>query len=91
MPDASPGIIEEIPDLANDAKATVTSKAFTEQLILGKITVIALDVAGYDVTDLTNVPGSQPARELLLSGDASALWEYTGTAWLTYLGYEEPV
>ncbi|MGP9649872.1 glycine/betaine ABC transporter substrate-binding protein [Arthrobacter sp. MYb211] len=91
VPDASPGIIEEIPDLADDAKVTVTSKAFTEQLILGKISVIALDVAGYDVTDLTNVPGSQPARELLLSGDASALWEYTGTAWLTYLGYEEPV
>ncbi|PRA00448.1 glycine/betaine ABC transporter substrate-binding protein [Arthrobacter sp. MYb224] len=91
VPDANPGIIEEIPDLADDAKVTVTSKAFTEQLILGKISVIALDVAGYDVTDLTNVPGSQPARELLLSGDASALWEYTGTAWLTYLGYEEPV
>ncbi|WP_404287163.1 glycine betaine ABC transporter substrate-binding protein [Glutamicibacter arilaitensis] len=91
VPDANSGLIEEIPDLGQDAKVTVTSKAFTEQLILGKISVIALDVAGYDVTDLTNVPGSQPARELLLSGDASALWEYTGTAWLTYLGHEEPV
>ena len=91
VPASAPGSIQPSPDLPADAKATVTSKAFTEQLLLGKITVIALETAGFDVTDLTNVPGSQPARQLLLSGDASALWEYTGTAWLTYLGHEEPV
>jgi len=91
VPDANPGLIKADQSLDKDAKVTVTSKSFTEQLLLGKITVIALDVAGYNVTDLTNVPGSQPARQLLLSGDASALWEYTGTAWLTYLGHEKPI
>ncbi|GGL80231.1 glycine betaine ABC transporter substrate-binding protein [Glutamicibacter protophormiae] len=91
VPASAPGSIQPLPDLPETAKATVTSKSFTEQLLLGKITVIALETAGFDVTDLTNVPGSQPARQLLLSGDASALWEYTGTAWLTYLGHEEPV
>lgn len=90
-PDANPGLIKDDPSLSGDAKVTVTSKSFTEQLILGKISVIALNVAGYNVTDLTNVPGSQPARQLLLSGDASVLWEYIGTAWLTYLGHEKPV
>lgn len=90
-PDANPGLIKDDPSLSGDAKVTVTSKSFTEQLILGKISVIALNVAGYNVTDLTNVPGSQPARQLLLSGDASALWEYIGTGWLTYLGHEKPV
>ncbi|MFJ2619186.1 glycine betaine ABC transporter substrate-binding protein [Glutamicibacter sp. NPDC087344] len=91
VPDAAPGSIQPIKDLPDGATATVTSKSFTEQLLLGKIAVIALETAGFDVTDLTNVPGSQPARQLLLSGDANALWEYTGTAWLTYLGHEEPV
>lgn len=91
VPPAGPAEIKPLVDNAASTSVTVTSKAFTEQLLLGKITVIALEAAGYDVTDLTNVPGSQPARQLLLSGDASVLWEYTGTAWLTYLGHEKPV
>lgn len=91
VPAVGPGKIHPVADDAGQTKVTVTSKSFTEQLLIGKITVIAMEAAGYDVTDLTNVPGSQPARQLLLSGDASLLWEYTGTAWLTYLGHEEPV
>lgn len=91
VPNAGPAQIKPLADDAGETTVTVTSKAFTEQLLLGKISVIALKAAGYDVTDLTNVPGSQPARQLLLSGDASVLWEYTGTAWLTYLGHENPV
>lgn len=91
VPQTAPGSIQPIPGLPEDAAATVTSKSFTEQLVVGKIAAMALQVAGFEVTDLTNVPGSQPARQLLLSGDASMLWEYTGTAWLTYLGNEEPV
>ncbi|MCS3492993.1 osmoprotectant transport system substrate-binding protein [Arthrobacter sp. JUb119] len=91
VPNAGPAEIKPLVENAEDTTVTVTSKSFTEQLLLGKITVIALKAAGYDVTDLTNVPGSQPARQLLLSGDASVLWEYTGTAWLTYLGHESPV
>ena len=67
---------------------TVTSKAFTEQLILGKIAVLAGQAAGFKVKDLTNVPGSQPARELIASGQATMMWDYTGTAWMTYLGHE---
>lgn len=91
VPEAAPAKIQPIAGLPSDVKATVTSKSFTEQILLGKITVIAMKTAGFDVTDLTNVPGSQPARQLLLAGDASLLWEYTGTAWLTYLGNEQPV
>ncbi|MGO4297765.1 glycine betaine ABC transporter substrate-binding protein [Glutamicibacter sp. MCAF14] len=91
VPKAGPADIKPLVENPEETTVTVTSKAFTEQLLLGKITVIALKAAGYDVTDLTNVPGSQPARQLLLAGDASVLWEYTGTAWLTYLGHEKPV
>lgn len=86
VPLAGPGSIEEIVD---GEPLTVTSKNFTEQLILGKISVLAGQAAGFDVTDLTNVPGSQPVRELLLAGQADVTWEYTGTAWLTYLGMSE--
>lgn len=90
-PDVGPGAITPIADLPEDASLTVTSKNFTEQLILGKIGVIAARAAGFEVEDLTNVPGSVPVRELMLSGDADMTWEYTGTAWLTYLGGTEGI
>ncbi|MCZ2403630.1 glycine betaine ABC transporter substrate-binding protein [Paenarthrobacter sp. Z7-10] len=85
VPAVGPGSIKRIEGLGK-ADITVTSKNFTEQLVLGKIAVLATKAAGFHVTDLTNVPGSQPARDLLLSGEADIGWEYTGTAWLTYLG-----
>ncbi|MGB9034119.1 MAG: glycine betaine ABC transporter substrate-binding protein [Paeniglutamicibacter sp.] len=91
VPPAGPGSISPLPDLPQDATMTVTSKAFTEQLILGKIAVLAGQAAGFKVNDLTNVPGSQPARELIHSGQANMMWEYTGTAWMTYLGHEDGI
>ncbi|WP_394248168.1 glycine betaine ABC transporter substrate-binding protein [Arthrobacter pityocampae] len=87
VPVAGPGSIQPIEGV-DDAPLTVTSKNFTEQLILGKISVLAAQAAGFDVTDLTNAPGSQPARDLILSGEADLTWEYTGTAWLAFLGEE---
>lgn len=88
VPPVSPGSIKPIEGLPDGAAVTVTSKNFTEQLILGKMSVLASKAAGFEVTDLSNVPGSLPARELLRSGQADVMWEYTGTAWLTYLGNE---
>jgi osmoprotectant transport system substrate-binding protein len=87
VPAAGPGSIEVL-EGAEGVPLTVTSKNFTEQLILGKISVLAAAAAGFAVTDLTNVPGSQPVRELMLSGDADMTLEYTGTAWLTYMGQD---
>ncbi|MBM6622027.1 glycine betaine ABC transporter substrate-binding protein [Micrococcaceae bacterium RIT802] len=91
VPDAGPGTIQHIEGLPQGAKLTVTSKNFTEQLVLGKIAVLAAKAAGFKVTDLTNVPGSQPVRELMLSHQADFTWEYTGTAWITYLGHSEGI
>lgn len=90
-PDVAPGSITPIEGLPADASLTVTGKNFTEQLILGKIGVIAARAAGFQVDDLTNVPGSVPVRELMTSGDADMTWEYTGTAWLTYMGETEGI
>lgn len=66
------------------AKLVVTSKSFTEGVLLGKITATYLAAAGADVTDLTGAPGSASSRQAQLGGDADVLWEYTGTGWVNY-------
>lgn len=82
--------------LANSARLDgvsikVGSKNFTEQLLLGKIVVILFQSAGADVQDLTNIPGSQSARQAQLQGQVDFEWEYTGTAWISYLQNEKPI
>ena len=89
-PASAPGTIEPL-DGAEGVEIVVGAKNFTEQLILGKIAVIALQVAGFDVVDRTNIPGSVPARQGLVDGDIDMEWEYTGTAWLSYLGETETI
>ncbi|KAA9394120.1 glycine betaine ABC transporter substrate-binding protein [Kocuria coralli] len=84
------GSIEEI-DGAESTTVRVVSKNFSEQLILGKIMVLAAEAAGFDTRDMTNVPGSQPARRMMLNHEADISIEYTGTAWLTYMGHEEGI
>jgi osmoprotectant transport system substrate-binding protein len=69
----------------------VGSKNFTEQLVLGKIAVILLQSAGAEVTDLTNIPGSASARYAQIDGQVDLEWEYTGTAWISYLGHTKPI
>ena len=69
----------------------VGSKEFTEQLILGQITIQVLEDAGADVSDETGLVGSDTVRKALLSGDIDMYWEYTGTGWINHLGNTEPV
>ena len=73
------------------ASLSVGSKNFTEQLILGKIAVILMKSAGAGVTDLTNIPGSASARYAQVDGQVDMEWEYTGTAWISYLGHTKPI
>ncbi|WP_431036273.1 glycine betaine ABC transporter substrate-binding protein [Streptomyces sp. P6-2-1] len=73
------------------AKLTVTSKEFTEQLVLGAIMGIAFKAAGAQVLDRTGIQGSIGAREAVKSGTADAMYEYTGTGWITYLGHTKPI
>lgn len=91
VPDAAPGSIHRIDDLPAGASLTITSKNFTEALILSKMAVLAVKVAGFKVIDMTNVPGSVAVRELMLNGGADFVWDYTGTAWLTYLGHDQAI
>lgn len=73
------------------ASIGVGSKDFTEQLVLGKIAVILLRAAGADSQDLTNIPGSSSARQAMIENQVQMQWEYTGTAWIAYLGETKPI
>ncbi|MEU7044569.1 glycine betaine ABC transporter substrate-binding protein [Streptomyces varsoviensis] len=88
--DVRPGSIGQGSPLKG-ADLTVTSKEFTEQIILGQIMGLAFKAAGATVLDRTDIQGSIGAREAVKSGDADAMYEYTGTSWITYLGNDKPI
>lgn len=73
------------------ASVAVGSKNFSEQLLLGKMALILLKSAGADTTDLTNIPGSASSRQAQVEGQVDLGWEYTGTAWISYLGHEQGI
>ncbi|MEV3992860.1 glycine betaine ABC transporter substrate-binding protein [Streptomyces sp. NPDC049837] len=73
------------------ASLTVTSKNFSENIILGHMIGLIFKAAGAEVLDRTNLPGSISGREAIIKGDADAIYEYTGTAWITYQGHQKPI
>jgi osmoprotectant transport system substrate-binding protein len=73
------------------AEFTVGSKEFTEQLILGQITLQVLENAGATVNDQIGLAGTVAARKALESGEIDMYWEYTGTGWITHLGHTDPI
>ncbi|WP_051198279.1 glycine betaine ABC transporter substrate-binding protein [Gordonia shandongensis] len=85
-----PGSITVQPDLDGET-ITVGSKDFTENVILGYILAFSLAAAGADVRDLTNIQGSNSARDAMLAGQVDTYIEYTGTGWINYLGNETPI
>ncbi|MBW3707091.1 glycine/betaine ABC transporter substrate-binding protein [Streptomyces griseus] len=88
--DVSPGSVGRGEPLKG-ATLTVTSKNFSENIILGQMTGLVFKAAGAEVLDRTNLPGSISAREAIINGDADAQWDYTGTGWITFLGHAEPI
>ncbi len=73
------------------ATFTVGSKEFTEQLVLGEITIQALEAAGATAEDKLRLPGSAQARTALENGQIDMYWEYTGTGWIVYLKHTKPI
>ena len=88
--DVGPGSITAQPGLEG-AELTVGSKDFTEQIVLGYILEFALEAAGANVRDLTNISGSNSTRQAMISGQVDLAYEYTGTGWINYLGNETPI
>lgn len=79
------GSIAQNYDLSGE-EFTVGSKEFTEQQVLGQITLQALEAAGATVNDQIGLAGSDAARTAMTSGEIDMYWEYLGTAWVSYLG-----
>ncbi|MGE2720730.1 glycine betaine ABC transporter substrate-binding protein [Mycolicibacterium celeriflavum] len=85
-----PGSIQPNPALEG-VRITVGSKEYTEQVILGYILEYTLVAAGAEVRDLTGIVGSRSTREAQLSGQVDVAYEFTGNAWINYLGHEKPI
>ena len=76
-------------DDANSAvDVTIGSKNFTEQKVLGEIYAQALEAAGYTVNKELNLGDEKTALKALEGGQISAYPEYTGTALLSFFGYQ---
>lgn len=73
------------------ATLTIASKNFTENVILAEMIGLVWTAAGARVVDRTNISGSIGARQAIVTGTADAMYEYTGTAWITYLGNTKPI
>ncbi|MDQ3824618.1 MAG: glycine betaine ABC transporter substrate-binding protein [Actinomycetota bacterium] len=69
---------------------TVGGKNFDEQLVLCEIAVAALESVNAKVTDRCNLGGTDATRQALLGGDIDLYWEYTGTAWVSFL-HQKPI
>ncbi len=76
--------------LAEDP-VVVGSKEFTEQLILGQLTIQMLEANDIPTVDETNLGGTIILREAQEEGEVDLAWEYTGTALITHLGFEDPI
>ena len=75
--------------LVKPAAIKIGSKEFNEQLLLGKMMVLLLQDAGYEVEDKTGLGGSPAVRAALENGEIDLYPEYTGTA--TSLHHNLPV
>ncbi|MEM7133279.1 MAG: glycine betaine ABC transporter substrate-binding protein, partial [Chloroflexota bacterium] len=80
------GIVNSQSDDENSTDTTpiiVSSKSYTESLILGKIMALLLQEAGYNVDDQTGYP-SADARDALERGEIHVYPEMAGTALALY-------
>ncbi|WP_010173777.1 glycine betaine ABC transporter substrate-binding protein [Bacillus coahuilensis] len=68
---------------------SIGGKNFTEQYLLSEMTAFLLKEEGYNVKQMNNL-GSTVVRTALENQQVDLMWEYTGTALITYLG-EEPI
>jgi osmoprotectant transport system substrate-binding protein len=81
-PDDDPGVVTPV---------VIGSKEFTEQLILGQIAILALEYNGIPTVDETGLGGTVVVREAQERGDVHLYWEYTGTALISHLGFDEAI
>lgn len=69
----------------------IGSKDFSEQYILAYMTTDLLNAHGANLTTNTKLVGSANTRQALIDKQFLGYWEYTGTAWITYLKNTQPI
>lgn len=72
-----------------EKQITIGGKSFTEQFLLSKMTVLLLEEEGFSIDELNNL-GSSVIRRALINEQIDMMWEYTGTALVTYME-KEPI
>lgn len=88
--DVAAGSLADIASLKGKS-FTVGGKEFTEQLILCEITIQALRSVEAEVKENCGLTGSDTTRAALTSGSIDMYWEYTGTAWISYMKHTDPI
>jgi osmoprotectant transport system substrate-binding protein len=88
-PPAKPGSLAGQVNLTGQSYI-VGGKLADEQLVLCQIAIAALESVNAEVTSRCNVGGTDATRKALLGGDIDLYWEYTGTAWASFLG-QKPI
>ncbi len=61
------------------SKVIIGSKNFTENILVGEMTALLLEDAGYPVERKLNLGGTAVVHQALVSGDINTYTEYTGT------------
>jgi len=72
-------------------RVVVASADSPEQLVLGKMTVLALKAAGHGVTDKTGLGSDWMVRAALEAGNIDICWQYAGETWASHLGHDQPI
>ncbi len=83
--------VAELADLSGQAYVVGGKNNFEEQDLLCRITVAVLQAARATVTDRCATGSTATTRQALLDGRIDVYWEYTGTAWTTFLGQAERI
>lgn len=83
-------VVEAAAGSFDGVSVTVGSKDFTENILLGEMLAIALEEAGAEVDNQTNLGGTVVNRDALEAGSIDVYPEYNGTGWTVHLGQEEP-
>ena len=85
-----PGPEGTVPALEG-VRITVGGKDFTEGVIASYLVEFLLAAAGMEVSDMSSLAGSNSFRQALVTGQVDIGMEYTGTAWMSYLGNSDPI
>jgi osmoprotectant transport system substrate-binding protein len=79
------------PRVKTGTEIVVASSDTLEQEVVGKMTVLALQRAGYDVVDRAGLGSPWMVRAALEADNVDVCWGYTDEAWTVHLGHDYPI